>query len=59
MDRVEAEKAIKARGGRATSSVTRKTDYLIVGENPGSKLVKAQQLAINIIDESQFRAMLD
>ncbi len=59
MDRVEAEKAIKAHGGKATSSVTKKTDYLLLGENPGSKLVKAQQLGIKIIDESEFRAMLE
>jgi DNA ligase (NAD+) len=59
MDRSDAEKAIKAHGGKATSSVTKKTSYLIVGNNPGSKLAKAQQLGVKIIDESEFRAMLE
>ncbi len=42
MERPEAEKAIKARGGKATSSVSKKTDYLVVGESPDSKVEKAQ-----------------
>jgi DNA ligase (NAD+) len=58
MDRTEAEKAIKQRGGKATSSVTKKTNYLVVGDKPGSKLAKAQELGITVIDESEFRLML-
>jgi DNA ligase (NAD+) len=58
MDRASAEKAIKLRGGKATSSVTKKTNYLVVGDNPGSKLAKAQELGITVIDEAEFRSML-
>jgi DNA ligase (NAD+) len=59
MERLEAEKAIKARGGKATSTVSKKTDYLIAGESPGSKLAKAQELGIKIIDEREFLALLE
>lgn len=58
MDRNSAEKAIKQRGGKATSSVTKKTNYLVVGDSPGSKLAKAQELGITIINESEFQALL-
>jgi DNA ligase (NAD+) len=58
IDRLEAEKAIKARGGKATSSVSKKTNYLICGESPGSKLAKAQELGITIIDEAAFLELL-
>jgi len=59
MDRLEAEKAIKARGGKATGSVSKKTDYVVVGESPGSKLAKAQELGIKIIDETEFLTLLE
>jgi DNA ligase (NAD+) len=59
MDRHEAEKQIKLRGGKATSSVTKKTNYVLAGENPGSKLIKAQELGITVIDEGQFRSMFE
>lgn len=59
LERLEAEKAIKARGGKATSSVSKKTDYVVVGASPGSKVAKAQELGIKIIDESEFLALLD
>jgi len=58
MDRAEAEKQIKLRGGKATGSVTKKTSYVVSGESPGSKLVRAQELGITVIDESEFRALL-
>jgi DNA ligase (NAD+) len=58
MDRPEAEKQIKLRGGKATSSVTKKTNYVVSGESPGSKLARAQELGITVIDESEFRALL-
>lgn len=45
-------------GAHAASSVTKKTDYLIVGENAGSKLTKAQQLGIPTLTEEEFEAML-
>lgn len=58
MERLEAEKAIKARGGKATSSVSKKTDYVVVGASPGAKVAKAQELGIKIIDEAEFLALL-
>jgi DNA ligase (NAD+) len=58
MERTEAEKAIKKLGGKPSSSVSKKTNYLVFGENPGSKLLKAQELGITIIDESKFLNML-
>ncbi len=58
MDRTEAEKAIKRLGGKATSVVSQNTNYLVIGENPGSKLDKARQLGIRLIDESQLLDML-
>jgi len=58
MARTEAEKAIKKLGGNPTSSVSKKTNYLVFGENAGSKLLKAQELGITVLDESQFLEML-
>jgi DNA ligase (NAD+) len=58
MERLDAEKAVKARGGKATSSVSKKTDYLVAGPGAGSKLAKAQELGIKIIDEEAFLALL-
>ena len=45
-------------GGKASSSVSKKTDYVLVGADPGSKLAKAQELGVAIIDEDQFKALL-
>jgi DNA ligase (NAD+) len=45
-------------GGKASSSVSKKTDYVLVGADPGSKLAKAQELGVAIIDEHQFKALL-
>jgi DNA ligase (NAD+) len=59
MDRLDAEKSIKARGGKISSSVSKKTDYVLAGASPGSKLSKAQELGITVIDEEQFRTLLD
>ena len=49
--REEAEEAIRAAGGKPGGSVSRKTDYLVAGENAGSKLAKAQELGVPILDE--------
>lgn len=57
--RDEAAERIKALGGKATSSVSKNTDYVIAGENAGSKLTKAESLGIKILDESAFLAMLE
>jgi DNA ligase (NAD+) len=49
---------IKAAGGKVTSSVSKKTDYVVAGENPGSKLEKAKDLGVDTIDESGLRTLL-
>ena len=57
-DRQGAEEAIRAAGGKAAGSVSRKTDYLVAGENAGSKLAKAQELGVPVLDEDGFRRLL-
>ncbi len=56
--RNEAEGLIKSLGGAAGSSVTKKTDYLVLGEGPGSKLQKAQQYGTKLLSEDEFVALL-
>ena len=56
--RNEIESLIKRLGGAIGSSVTKKTDYLVAGESPGSKLEKAQEYGTNVLDEDGFRALL-
>jgi len=55
--RKEAEDLIKALGGKATGSVSAKTDYLVAGESPGSTLQKARDLDVRIIDEAEFKKL--
>jgi len=57
-DRAAAEEAIRAAGGRAASSVSKNTSYLVAGENAGSKLQKAQELGVPVLDEEGFRRVL-
>jgi DNA ligase (NAD+) len=57
--REEAEAAIESRGGKVTSSVSKKTSYVVVGESPGSKLAKAESLGVPILDEAAFVDLLD
>jgi len=57
--RDEAAEAIEARGGKMTSSVSKKTSYVVVGESPGSKLAKAEELGVTILDEPGFEALLE
>ena len=52
--RNEAEELIRSHGGKAASSVSKKTDLVVAGENAGSKLAKAQELGVKVIDESEF-----
>jgi DNA ligase (NAD+) len=56
--RDEARAAIESRGGRVTSSVSKKTDYVVAGEEAGSKLDKAKELGVTVIDEAAFKEML-
>ena len=57
--RDEARAAIESRGGRVTSSVSKKTDYVVAGEEAGSKLDKATELGVKVIDEAAFKKMLE
>lgn len=59
MSREEAKTFIESLGGRVTNSVSRKTNYLIVGENPGSKLQKAHQLGVPTLSEEEFFRMVE
>ena len=49
---------ISAHGGKPSSSVSKKTDYVLVGSDPGSKLAKAQELGVPVIDEARFKELL-
>lgn len=59
MKRSEASKIIEENGGKTSSSVSKKTSYVLAGEEAGSKLTKAQSLGIAIITEEEFKAMLE
>ena len=59
MKRSEAKKLIEDNGGKVSSSVSKKTDYLLAGDEAGSKLDKANKLGINVISEEDLEKMLD
>jgi len=58
MSREEAKRAVLENGGDWVSSVSKNTDYVVVGENPGSKLATAEKLGVKIIDEKEFLRLL-
>jgi DNA ligase (NAD+) len=58
MTREAAKEAIEARGGRVVGSVSAKTDYVVVGESPGSKAARAAELGVATLDEAAFRDLL-
>ena len=49
---------IVAHGGKSSSSISKKTDYLVVGDSPGSKLAKAEELGVRVLNESEFKTLL-
>jgi len=60
LKRQEAEALVEQHGGKIASSVSRTLDYLVVGEDPGSKLEKARKIpSVQIIDESQFLKLIE
>jgi len=58
-NRDEITEAITSRGGKASASVSSKTDFVVAGEAAGSKLDKAQELGITILDEAGFKVLLE
>jgi DNA ligase (NAD+) len=58
MSREAATEAIQSRGGKVTTSVSRKTSHVVAGADPGSKLAKAEALGISVLDEAAFRKLL-
>ncbi|MBI2496137.1 MAG: NAD-dependent DNA ligase LigA [Candidatus Omnitrophica bacterium] len=58
MSRSEAEALVRRLGGTASSSVSRKTTYLVAGDSPGSKLEKAKKLGVNVINEAHFKQLI-
>lgn len=59
MSRKEAENYILSLGGKTTSAVSKKTDYVVAGENPGSKFKKAEELGIKILNEQEFKEIIN
>jgi DNA ligase (NAD+) len=57
-DRVTIEQAIKEHGGKPSGSVSKKTDYVLVGDKPGSKFDKAKELGVTILNEEQFQKLI-
>lgn len=58
MSRDEAKAKIEAMGGKVSGSVSKKTDFVLAGAEPGSKLIKAQELGISILDEAEFSNLI-
>ena len=56
--RDQAKAMVEERGGQVSSSVSKKTDYLVAGDDPGSKLDKAERLGVEVIDEAQFKGLI-
>ncbi len=56
--RKEAEELVEKAGGRASGSVSKKTDYVLAGENAGSKLAKAEELGVEVLDEASFARLV-
>lgn len=59
LKRNDAKELIEARGGKATSSVSKSTTFVLAGEEAGSKLTKANELGVTVIDEAKFLELLN
>jgi DNA ligase (NAD+) len=59
MTRDEAKEGIESAGGRVTNSVSKKTDFVVAGAEAGSKLERARELGVEVLDEARFHAMLE
>lgn len=59
MSREEAKNKVEASGGRVTSSVSKRTDFVVVGKDPGSKLEEARKLGVEVLNEEQFADLLE
>ena len=58
LTREEVNELVRVHGGKASSSVSKKTDFLVAGESAGSKLAKAETLGVKVLTEDEFLAML-
>jgi DNA ligase (NAD+) len=58
MTRRQSKELIEASGGKVSSSVSRNTDFVVVGESPGSKLTKARDLGVAVLDEAEFKELI-
>jgi DNA ligase (NAD+) len=59
LNRDEAKRLIESAGGKVSGSVSGKTSYIVAGEDPGSKLTKAQQLGVAVLNERQLRKLIE
>ncbi len=59
LGRDEAKRLVEERGGRVTSTVTKKTDLVVAGENPGSKLENARKLEVRVLTEEEFLELVN
>jgi DNA ligase (NAD+) len=57
--REQAARAVEERGGRVASSVSKKTDFVVVGADPGSKAERARELGVTMVDEAGFQRLLE